>query len=148
MRDVSHGETEAQSKDVDRVLSELGLGEEQRAAMIEVWNKSDLLDAETAKFRSASAARKDNTVLVSARAGDGLATLLGRIEAKLAKADQVFEVSVKASDGAGLAWLHERTEVLARKPRANGDVKLTVRLTGERLGQAQSRFGAAIKAAG
>ena len=147
VRDVSHSETEAQAKDVDRVLTELGLTEEQRGAMIEVWNKSDLLDGEAAQFRSATAARKDNTVLASALTGAGLDLLLERIEAKLGKGDQIYEIAVKASDGAGLAWLHERAEVLERKARKNGDVKLMVRLTEERLGQAQSRFGAALKEA-
>ena len=44
VRDVSHDETEAQSHDVNLVLEELGIHEDRRSQIIEVWNKADLLD--------------------------------------------------------------------------------------------------------
>ena len=44
VRDVSHEDTEAQSSDVERILTDLGVKPDDHARMIEVWNKSDLLD--------------------------------------------------------------------------------------------------------
>ena len=44
VRDVSHGDTEAQSRDVEEVLRELGIDAED-PRLIEVWNKIDRIDA-------------------------------------------------------------------------------------------------------
>ena len=47
VRDIAHPDTEAQKRDVETVLDELGIDAEDRAArMIEVWNKIDLLTPE------------------------------------------------------------------------------------------------------
>ncbi|HEU6442615.1 MAG TPA: GTPase HflX, partial [Microvirga sp.] len=46
VRDVSHGETEAQAGDVATVLRELGIDPDDNRRIIEVWNKADLLSAE------------------------------------------------------------------------------------------------------
>ena len=44
VRDISHPDTEAQKRDVETVLTELGIDAEDRAArMVEAWNKIDLL---------------------------------------------------------------------------------------------------------
>src|SRR3954466_2824511 len=43
VRDISHGETEAEAADVQRVLRDLGINPEDRTRLIEVWNKADLL---------------------------------------------------------------------------------------------------------
>ena len=43
VRDVSHGETEAQAGDVAVVLRELGIDPDDTRRIIEVWNKADLL---------------------------------------------------------------------------------------------------------
>ena len=45
VRDVSHGDSEAQLHDVEKVLGELGIAAADRR-LIEVWNKIDCLDAE------------------------------------------------------------------------------------------------------
>ena len=47
VRDISHPDSDAQKHDVEKVLDELGIDAEQRAArMLEVWNKCDLLGAD------------------------------------------------------------------------------------------------------
>src|SRR5213076_1831335 len=43
VRDVSHEDTEAQSRDVEEVLSQLGIAERGEGRLLEVWNKIDLL---------------------------------------------------------------------------------------------------------
>ena len=49
VRDVSHGETEAQAGDVAIVLRELGIDPDDTKRIVEVWNKADLLSAERAR---------------------------------------------------------------------------------------------------
>jgi hypothetical protein len=53
---------------------------------------------------------------------------------------------IDAADGKGMAWLHQRGEVLARKAYADGRTKLSVRFDPDTAGQAQSKFGKAMKA--
>jgi GTP-binding protein HflX len=145
VRDISHPETESQAADVNRVLSELGIDELRRSQIIEVWNKLDLLELETRALRSAQAQRIANCVLLSAVTGEGLDALLAAIDARLAARDTVYDVYLDPSDGKGQAWLHERGEVLAREEFPDGRIRMTVRLTGDRAGQAFARFGRNIR---
>ena len=46
VRDVSHEDTEAQSRDVEEVLTALGIDPNEEQRLIEVWNKIDRLDAD------------------------------------------------------------------------------------------------------
>jgi GTP-binding protein HflX len=145
VRDVSHAETEAQAADVVRVLDELGIDEIRRGRMIEVWNKLDLLDAETRQRRAAQAERTAACVLVSAVTGEGLDRLLNLIEERLGGDNRIYEVFLDAGDGQGLAWLHERGEVLARQGFPDGRQCVTVRLSKDGAGQAQARFGKSMR---
>ena len=147
VRDVAHAETEAQAADVNRVLDELGVDEIRRGQIIEVWNKLDLLDADARVLRQAMADRKDGTVLVSAITGDGLDGLLAMIEDRLGAEDQIYEAYLDPADGQGQAWLHSAGEVLERKSFPDGRMRYTVRLATGKAGQAQARFGKAIRPA-
>ncbi len=146
VRDVSHDETEAQSHDVNLVLEELGIHEDRRSQIIEVWNKADLLDPHALATREAQAQRRDDCVLLSSLDGQGIDELLEKIEKRLAKKSTVYEIMIDAADGKGMAWLHQRGEVLARKAYADGRTKLSVRFDADTAGQAQSKFGKAMKA--
>ncbi len=146
VRDVSHDETEAQSYDVSLVLQELGVSEERRNQIIEVWNKADLLDPLALATRETQAQRHDECVLVSSLSGEGIDGLLDKIEKRLAKKSGLFDIMIDPSDGKGMAWLHQRGEVLDRKSFADGRTQLSVRLDGDTAGQAQAKFGKAMKA--
>jgi GTP-binding protein HflX len=96
--------------------------------IIEVWNKADLLDPLALATRETQAQRRDDCVLVSSLDGQGIDELLAKVEKRLSKKSVIFEITVDASDGKGMAWLHQRGEVLARKAYADGRTKLSVRL--------------------
>ena len=144
VRDVSHSETEAQSNDVSIVLGELGIDEQQRNQIIEVWNKADLLDPLDFATRETQAQRRDDCVLVSSLDGQGIDDLLEKVEKRLATKSVIFEVVIEVSDGKGMAWLHQRGEVLDRKAYEDGSTKLSVRFDGDTAGQAQAKFGKAM----
>ncbi|MFO0993690.1 MAG: GTPase HflX [Hyphomicrobiales bacterium] len=146
VRDVSHAESDAQAQDVARVLEELGIREDQSGRIIEVWNKADLLDAEARAMREAQAHRHKNLVLVSAITREGLPRLLSMIEDKLGSVNAVYQIFLDPSDGEGQAWLHDRGEVLDRENFPDGRMKLTVRLSEDRAGQAHARFGRSMRA--
>lgn len=147
VRDISHAESDAQAEDVNYVLGQLGIDENRRSHMIEIWNKADLLDPLELAQRETAASRKSDCFLVSAVDGTGLEDLLVRIEEKLATGSNLYRVTLDPENGKGLAWLHERGEVIAKKTGRTGKISVDVRFDEDRAGQAAAQFGKAMKKA-
>lgn len=142
VRDISHGDTEAQASDVRTILTSLGVDPDDKVRLIEVWNKIDLLD-EAAREGLMTASLREGEgrpIVVSALTGEGLPILLDRVEALVSAGRSVLTITLAPSDGAGLAWLHERCDVMARETDAEGNLLVTVRVPPERLDQVQRRF--------
>ncbi len=110
IRDIAHPDTEAQRADVETVLAEIGVDE--NTPRFEVWNKLDLLDAETHDQIAGKAAHRDDVVAISALSGEGVQHLIEQVAAKLTNAHRLYSIAIDASDGAGAAWLHAHGEVL------------------------------------
>ena len=71
VRDISHADSEAQSKDVEAVLDEIGVAD-HADRVIEVWNKVDLLDADArAALAREPGARETAPLAISATTGEG-----------------------------------------------------------------------------
>jgi len=133
VRDISHPDSAAQAEDVVEVLDALGIGEESAVPVIEVWNKTDLLDADSALYAANRSARQGaGVVRVSAKTGVGLDDLREAIEAVLAETAEVRELVLDAAQGAKLNWLYENCEVLARDDRDDGQVALSVRVPAQK----------------
>ena len=115
VRDIAHPDSEAQCRDVERVLAELGLEDKLAGGMIEVLNKIDLLDRESRDILAARTARHADQVAVSAVTGEGLDDLLALLARRLGEGKDVVELSVPHGDGAALAWLYDHGEVLSRR---------------------------------
>jgi GTP-binding protein HflX len=131
VRDVSHGDTEAQAADVAKILQELGIDPNDHKRIIEVWNKIDRLDAEARAGVQNIAARRPaeaRPVLLSAITGEGLASLTEAIEARLNANRAVYSLEIDAADGASLSWLHRQFEVLERKLTSKGRLRVRVRV--------------------
>ncbi|MBM3560161.1 MAG: GTPase HflX, partial [Alphaproteobacteria bacterium] len=133
VRDVAHPQTEAQRADVESILAGLfarGPGDDgasSRPPQIEALNKVDLLDGEARAAIAERARRDGRAVSLSALTGEGCDALLEAIEADLAATQMVAEVEVSLSDGAELAWLYRKGEVLSRED--SGEVaRVRVRL--------------------
>ncbi|WP_460451352.1 GTPase HflX [Alsobacter sp. SYSU BS001988] len=143
VRDVSHGDTEAQSADVIAILRELGVDPDDHKRLIEVWNKSDLLEPEErARLLGVVEHRpaEGQPVLVSALTGDGIDRLKAMIEGRLAHERPVFHISVDPSDGAGLHWLYQEAEVLDRREDASGATLIAARIAPEKEPRLTRRF--------
>jgi GTPase len=147
VRDVSHEDAEAQSRDVEKILHELGIEPrkevDDRRLLIEVWNKIDRLDA-AARERLANIAERresvDRPVLVSATTGEGLQDLAGLIETRLAANREVIELHLDPADGAGVSWLYRHTEVLKRSIDETGVIAMTVRADPDKAARLRARF--------
>ncbi|MDQ0393898.1 GTPase HflX [Labrys monachus] len=146
VRDISHGDTEAQAADVQNILQGLGVETNAERAIIEVWNKVDLLDA-PAREALLTASRRDGDgrpVVVSAITGEGVDHLLERVEAAVAAGRLTLTIDVPPADGAGLAWLHDNCDVLERETDEEGVTHVTVRVAPARADQVRRRFGLTV----
>src|SRR6185503_10752287 len=112
VRDISHPDSEAQRADVEEVLKEI---EADEAVRIEAWNKIDLLGTAEADAVRAEAARREDVVAISALGGEGVADLLAAASRRLRKEAKVRNVTLSASDGELIAWLHANGEVLSHE---------------------------------
>ena len=128
VRDMAHPDREAQLGDVEDVLESLGLGEEGGPQRLEAWNKVDLLAGDELSALLAEAQRRDDVVPISAATGWGLDELRMAIGERLRQGDEVVEISIPASDGGKIAWLHARGEVINQRVEGQ-DVHLSVRLS-------------------
>jgi GTP-binding protein HflX len=122
VRDISRPDTEAQKRDVEQVLDELGIDEAERGArLVEAWNKVDLLPPEALAERRAEAARAPVPALpISARDGTGLDELLALIDRRLAANRVTVEFRVGYDAGELMAWLHRNAEVLEQTDDGEG----------------------------
>jgi len=94
VRDIACEQSAAQKHDVEAVLDELGIDTGCGAGrVIEVWNKSDLLNAEERAALANQARRQDvEPVLISAATGEGIPALLERLAAHFDKSASTSEV--------------------------------------------------------
>lgn len=120
VRDIVHSETDLQAANVSGILGQLGLGEDRRDRMIEVWNKIDLLAPDEASAMIAGAERRDRVVPISAVTGQGIDTLLARIETALEDETRDETVIIDFSDGRRRAWLFDGNFVLDEKTTDKG----------------------------
>jgi GTPase len=146
VRDISHEDSEAQGRDVEAILDELGVaaGAER---VIEVWNKLDRLDPERRQAALGDdGAGGDRSLAVSALTGEGTDRLLEAIEARLAHGRSCLAIELEGADGQGLHWLYENTEVMARESSDDGRIRLKVRVAPEKVARVTKRFGAVAAA--
>jgi GTP-binding protein HflX len=144
VRDISSDDAEAQQRDVDTVLRQLGIDPEAGGRILEVWNKIDLFpEDERENLRNIAARRpaEHPCFLVSAETGEGLDTLLAAIEERLAAKSTTLNLSIDASDGAGISWLHRNAEVLDKKLH-DGRFDMTVRVDETKRDIVVNRFDA------
>jgi GTP-binding protein HflX len=146
VRDVSHGEAEAQSEDVAKVLGDLGIDAGDKRRVIEIWNKIDRLDADARLQLENIAARRppaERPILVSALTGEGTDAFLAAAEARIGAGRATLKLDLDPADGAGLGWLHRQCEVLERKLDEHGRMAVTVRCDPSKVEQVRRRFPSA-----
>jgi GTP-binding protein HflX len=147
VRDISGEESEAQAADVEAVLEQLGSGSDSGRAMVEVWNKIDLLADEDRQALLDRPQRRDGSgapvVAVSAITGEGCERLTAFL-AELLDQGAPIEAKLGPQDGDALAWLYRHGRVLRRSDDESGEVSLAVRLDAQALGQFEQRFPGAL----
>jgi GTPase len=148
VRDVSHGETQAQAADVAKVLRELDVDPEDSSRIIEVWNKSDLLPADEYERLMGQSQRmqaEKRPALVSALTGEGIPELMRVIEDRIAEGRPTYHVLLDPGEGQALNWLYENGEILGRDDR-DTTVAVRVRIAPEKEPRFLQRFPKARRA--
>jgi GTP-binding protein HflX len=117
VRDISHPESHAQSQDVLEVLKDLGLAAIYEEQGIEILNKCDLLDDnEVARLRAQSVRTTHPAqCVISALDGEGVETLLAKIDQFLASKEKTYGFQLSLMEGKKIAWLYAHGQVLSRE---------------------------------
>ena len=144
VRDISAPETDAQAADVAKVLDEIDAGPESGRAIVEVWNKIDLLPADEREALLERSQRAEGSasapmVAVSAQTGAGCEQLL-QFVTKLVDRDTPVSAHLDAGQGEAAAWLYRHGRILNRTQDDDGGVTLSVRLDAQALGRFEQLF--------
>lgn len=147
VRDCADPDTDAQRRDVEAILASLlevdegEAGEDREGpARVEALNKIDLLDEDERTFLVEQSRRDPDIVMLSAQTGEGCDVLLDRFDAILAQSESVETFDVPLQDGAALAWLYDRGEVLERCDEGMNS-RVTVRMAPRDLARFRLRLG-------
>ncbi len=126
VRDAAHPDSASQRADVIAVLDSMAadgtLDPDWPDRTIEVLNKADLLGGVD------QMPTRPGAVAASAITGEGLATVLAAIDARIAAGMEVADYEIRPEDGARLAWLYQHGEVVNRRDEDAG-IHVTVRLS-------------------
>ena len=120
IRDIAHPETVDQAKDVESILESLGLSRDVRR--IEVWNKTDMLNAEELVALANSVERSENIFMTSALTGAGVSEFLDAVSLILTPDKVTSKIKLAFSEGRERAWLFEQGVVVSEQQTVDGFV--------------------------
>ena len=149
VRDIASPDSEAQARDVEAVLKQIEIpegpnGEKKPRRILEVWNKTDLLDADVREAVLGQAERlaaEGKAAAVSAWTGEGIEPLR-HIITRLIDDDPETHLTLEPTQGEALAWLYEHGRVTSRDTDEEGRTHVVVRLATQALGRFERQFGA------
>ncbi len=143
VRDISHPDSAKQKSDVIDILRSLGLTSQidfeekqivseegpwssleepveeaeeitKETPIIEVWNKSDLLDEDDFEEYNNKSIDDDLFTLISSHNGQGIDRLKDKLSSLVLRNNQIKNISISAADGALLAWVHRNSEIISQ----------------------------------
>lgn len=132
VRDISHPESEGQARDVRLIMSDLGVDKD--VPVLEVWNKSDQLDADALEAASNKADRDETLFLTSAVTGAGIDQLLDAATTLLRAGSTTEVIDLSFAEGKARAWLFGQDVVDSEEQTETG-FKLTVTWNASQKGQ-------------
>ncbi len=143
VRDIAHTESDAQRADVIGILRDLGIDADGESGsgphIIELWNKIDLVDDENRVLLAAQSQRQDNVLLVSAQTGEGIDQFRRTLSALIAQGNEPRILTLRADDGAALAWLRARGQVDNIREKG-GKLMLNASLSRQLWGQFEKKY--------
>ena len=163
VRDIAHPDSMKQKSDVIDILHSLGLtpqvdfGNKQiitpdgswssleedsiqaegivnQTPIIEVWNKSDLLNEDDYEEYQKKSENDNCLVLISARKGQGIAALKAKLAHLILRNNHIKNVTINAGNGALLAWVYRNAEILSQVQN-EAMVELEISMNDQQWGQ-------------
>lgn len=120
VRDISHPESALQADNVRAILADLGIDTGEDAAIVEVWNKVDLLPAEDREALMQIAARSPRVAAISAATGQGVDALRELVEREIVAAVRDETLRLGFGEGQKRAWLFDRKLVTSERQTDEG----------------------------
>ncbi|MGB0905303.1 MAG: GTPase HflX, partial [Mangrovicoccus sp.] len=118
VRDISHPETEAQAKDVEEILGQIGLPD--TTPQYEVWNKLDLLSEADRSTAEVLAERMEKVFAISALTGAGIDSLLAHVSQEISDPLREDCLTLTYAQGRERAWLFEQGLVQSEEQGEDG----------------------------
>ncbi|TPW31343.1 GTPase HflX [Pararhizobium mangrovi] len=144
VRDMADPEAEAQATDVVSILKGMGLDPETtKVPIVEVWNKLDLLAPDRADALRAKAENGQHTTCVSALTGQGVDTLLERVERLLSGEMVERGIDLDVAQMPVLSWIYDHATVNGRTDMEDGSVHLDLSLSEHDSGELERRLAEA-----
>jgi GTPase len=144
VRDIAHPSSDAQRSDVIRILGELGIEDNAEGpALIELWNKIDLLDEERCSELKNIAEKQDNILLISAETGEGLDAFKDYLSDRVSTGNLTREIWLDGGEGEALAWLYGKGRVKTAEEE-DGLIRVTASLSARNWGQFDKLYGREI----
>ncbi|MBB4954665.1 GTP-binding protein HflX [Agrobacterium vitis] len=142
VRDMADPDNGAQTGDVLRILSDLGIDEKERdARIIEVWNKIDRLEPQAHEAIAEKATGRRNVMAVSAITGEGIDALMAEIAARLSGVVTETTVVLPPDKLSLISWVYENTMVDSREDREDGSVSFDLRLSEQQATALERKLG-------
>lgn len=118
VRDISHPLSEQQARDVNTIMSDLGVPKD--TPTLEVWNKIDLMEGEDHDGVVARAERDESIFATSSLTGEGIDVLLEAVSDALTDPKTRRDLVLPFSDGKKRAWLFAEGLVEAETQSEDG----------------------------
>ncbi|WP_409361904.1 GTPase HflX [Bartonella heixiaziensis] len=132
VRDISDLDHRAHAQDVLKVLSSLGINIGDTEHIIEVWNKTDILDEHAMSVLQTSAKTRLNpAVMVSALMSDGLDHLLETIEKRIFGEMHSIECLLRPHEMSLIDWFYANSGEIMQEGHDDGSVTIRAMLTAE-----------------
>ena len=110
VRDIGHENTEFQALEVEKVLQSLGISDS--IPVLEIWNKIDIIEPEKKESLNNIAKRRSGVCYLSALTGEGVPTLMEKVENRILPQKISDTLLVPFELGNKKAWLHEHCVVV------------------------------------
>ena len=112
VRDTTQNDYDRHKEKVMAIMHDLGIEYEEDERIFEINNKIDICTEARRNEIERESAFHDNILGVSAQTGEGIETLIERIDAFLARHHQEVRYDVPVTDGKAIAWLYQHADVI------------------------------------
>ncbi|MDC0073493.1 GTPase HflX [Alphaproteobacteria bacterium] len=137
VQDVSNDSYEKQSKEVKKILTQIGIGE--NISLFNIFNKSDLISNSNIYNLQEFCKNNSKSYLISSKSGMGIDSMLDGIYDELTINRLTYKFKLDHSKGDQIAWLYRRGEIISKSITSKSLI-LYVKMELEDFNRFQKKF--------